>query len=70
MVVFSVYIYGIESITKFRWKNGFLRGFHGTPLCTNGSVGYLMQLGVKIHAGYHITISVQKLKIYNVFFKF
>ena len=29
----------------------FSGGFHGTPLCTNGSVGYLMQLsanGIKI----------------------
>ena len=26
MVVFSVYIYGIEIITKFRWESGFLRG--------------------------------------------
>ena len=26
MVVFSVYIYGIEMITKFRWENGFLSG--------------------------------------------
>ena len=25
----------------------FLRGFHGTFLCTNGSAGYLMQLSVK-----------------------
>ena len=25
----------------------FLGGFHGTPLCTNGSAGYLMQLSVK-----------------------
>ena len=33
MVVFSVYIYfGIEMITTFQWENGFLRGFHGTPL--------------------------------------
>ena len=33
MVVFSVYIYGIEMIKKFRWENGFLRGggFHGAP---------------------------------------
>ena len=48
MVVFSVYIYGIEMITKFRWENGFLRGGSmeppPPPLCTNGSAGYLMQL--------------------------
>ena len=32
MVVFSVYIYGIEMIKKIRWENGFLRGgFHGAP---------------------------------------
>ena len=49
MVVFSVYIYGIEMITKFRWENGFLRGGSmEPPLCTNGSVGYLMQLSVKV----------------------
>ena len=29
-----------------RWKSGFLWGFHGTPLCSNGSAGYLMQLSV------------------------
>ena len=46
MVVISVY--GVKIIRKLRWKSGFLRGgFHGTPLCTNGSARYLMQLSVK-----------------------
>ena len=27
----------------------FSGGFHGTPLCTNGSAGYLMQLSVNIY---------------------
>ena len=51
MVVFSVYIYGIEMITKFRWENGFLRGgsMEPPPLCTNGSAGYLMQLSVNMN---------------------
>ena len=26
MVVFSVYIHGVEMITKFRWENVFLGG--------------------------------------------
>ena len=42
----SVGIYGVEIIKKLLWKCCFLRGFHGTPLCTNGSAGYLMQLSV------------------------
>ena len=46
MVVISVYIYGVKIIKKFRWESGFLRGFHGPPLCTNRSAGYLMQLSV------------------------
>ena len=42
-----VYIYGVKIITKFWWESGFLKeGFHGTPLCTNESAGYLMQLSV------------------------
>ena len=45
MVVISVY--GVKIIRKFRWKSGFLRGIPWTPLCTNGSAGYLMQLSVK-----------------------
>ena len=31
MVSYSAYIYGANFIAKFRWENGFLRGFHGTP---------------------------------------
>ena len=42
-----VYIYGVKIIKKFRWENGFLRGFHGTPLCTNRRAGYFKQLSVK-----------------------
>ena len=49
MAVISVYMYGVKIIKKFRWESGFLkRGFHGTPLYTNGSAGYLMQLSVKV----------------------
>ena len=46
MVVISVYIYGVKIIKKFRWESGFLGGSMEPPLCTNRSVGYLMQLGV------------------------
>ena len=31
MIYYSAYIYGANFIAKFRWKSGFLRGFHGTP---------------------------------------
>ena len=49
----SVYTYGVKIIKKFRWESGFLKGgFHGTPLCTNGSTGYLMQLSVNIIVQY------------------
>ena len=41
------YIYGVKIILQIRWESGFSGGFHGTPLCTNGSAGYLMQLSVK-----------------------
>ena len=41
-------MYGVEIILKFRWESGFLGGsMEPVPtLCTNGSVGYLMQLSV------------------------
>ena len=50
MVVISVYTYGVKIIKKNRWESGFLWGgsMEPPPLCTNGSVGYLMQLSVKI----------------------
>ena len=32
MVSDIAYIYGANFNAKFRWKIGFLRGFHGTPL--------------------------------------
>ena len=42
IVIFYVpYIYGAKFIAKFRWKSGFLRGVHGTPLGTNGSKSIL-----------------------------
>ena len=47
MVVISVYTYGVKIIKKIRWESGSLKwGFHGTPLCTNGSAGYLMQASI------------------------
>ena len=47
MVVISVYTYGEKIIKEFRWESGFLWGVPwNPPLCTNGSVGYLMQLSV------------------------
>ena len=42
MVVISVYTYGVKIIKKFWWESGFLWGVPWTPLCTNGSAGYLM----------------------------
>ena len=49
MVVISVYISGVKIIKKIWWESGFLWGVPWKPpLCTNGSVGYLMQLSVKI----------------------
>ena len=39
------YIYGANFIAKFRWENGFLGEFHGTPpptLGTNGSKSTLV----------------------------
>ena len=48
MVVISVFICGVKMIRKFWWESGFLRGVSmEPPFCTNGSVGYLMQLSVK-----------------------
>ena len=50
MVVISVYTYGVKIIKQFRWESSFLwGGYMEPPLCTNGSAGYLMQLGVKVH---------------------
>ena len=44
-----IYKYGVKMIKKFRWESGFLRGVPwNSPLCTNGSAGYLMQLSVHI----------------------
>ena len=51
MVVISVYTYGVKIIKTFRWESGFLGGGGvpwNTPLCTNGSAEYLMQLSVKV----------------------
>ena len=36
MVVFSVWIYSVEYITKFRWESGFLKGVSWSPLLTGG----------------------------------
>ena len=33
MVAFSVYMYDVEMITKFRWESGFPK--EPLPLCTN-----------------------------------
>ena len=67
MVVISVYTYGVKIIKKFRWESGFLwGGFHGTPLCTNGSAGYLMQLSVKGTNGRQKTYAI--FHVYYIFY--
>ena len=51
MVVITIYTYGVKIIKKIPVGKWFsLGGFHETPLCTNGSAGYLMQLSVKLIA--------------------
>ena len=42
VILYNPYIYGENFIAKFWWENGFLRGFHGTPLGTNGSKSTLV----------------------------
>ena len=49
MIVISVYTYGVKIIKNILLGKWFSRGVPwNPPLCTNGSVGYLMQLSVKI----------------------
>ena len=51
-------------MVKDNKKNGFLGGFHGTPLCTNGSAGYFMQLSVKDVVSEGYVILEQKIRGY------
>ena len=45
----------------------FLGGFHGTPLCTNGSVGCLMQLSVNVSKmSDFLTDLIKKKKTENI----
>ena len=44
MIFYSAYIYGANFIAKFWWEKGFLGGFHGSPLGTNGSESTLVLL--------------------------
>ena len=42
VIFYSPYVYGANFIAKFWWESGFLGGFHGTPLGTNGSESTLI----------------------------
>ena len=46
----------------------FSGGVHGTPLCTNGSAGYLMQLTVKVNPAIIRTyVTVTKITLVYTF---